>query len=224
MNCIDLRRDALAHPLRLAPEAQAHVDQCPACRAFVERQRELDAELYDTLRVPVPDGLADRILVAHGIRRRRAPWIWGIAATVVLAAGIATVAPVAFSGRALAGEALAHVAHEPEFLLKSVRYAPDMLPKELAAQGVRLASSLGEVTFAMPCPVASGTASHIVVATPQGKVTLLLMPGDGNRRRRAEMESDGMTAIALPAARGSIAIVAASRAQALAIENALILS
>ena len=78
MNCIDLRRDALVQPLRLAPEAQAHVDACPACRAFLERQRELDAELYETLRVPVPDGLADRILVAHGIRRRRAPWIWAI--------------------------------------------------------------------------------------------------------------------------------------------------
>ena len=36
------------------------------------------------------------------------------------------------------------------------------------------------------------------------------------------VEADGMTAIALPAARGSIAIVAQSRAQALAVESALI--
>jgi len=53
---------------------------------------------------------------------------------------------------------------------------------------------------------------------------LLLMPADATSRRRTLVESGGMTAIVLPAARGSVAIVAQSREQALAVENALIIS
>lgn len=224
MNCIDFRREALVQPLRLASNAQAHADACPACRGFLERQRELDAELYDALRVPVPDGLADRVLVAHGIRRRRAPWAWALAASIVVAAGIAVLAPPAFSGRALAGEAIAHVAEEPQSFRLVSAHSPDMLAKELASQGVQLARGLGQVTYAVLCPTSAGKARHLVVATAAGPVTLFLLPSDGTSRRRALVESEGMTAIALPAARGSIAIVASSREQALAVENALVLS
>lgn len=224
MNCIDLRRDALVQPLRLAPEAQAHVDACPACRAFIERQRELDAELFETLRVPVPDGLADRILVAHGIRRRRAPIAWAIAATLMVAAGLAVLAPPTFSGRALAGEAIAHVNHEPQAFRIVHRHPAALLPSELATQGVHLARALGEVTYATLCPTSAGYAHHFVVATAAGPITLLLLPADATSRRRTLVESDGMAAIVLPAARGSVAIVAKSREQALAVENALIIS
>jgi hypothetical protein len=224
MNCIDLRRDVLAQPLRLSGDAQQHVAECAACRAFVERQRELEAELHAALSVPAPDGLADRVLVAHGIRRRRAPWAWALAATIVLAAGILVIGRPHLSGRALAGEAIAHVHHEPHALRVVERQSPELLDRELAAQGVKLAGALGEVTFATLCPTAEGQALHLVVRTAEGPVTLLLMPTDPTRRRRTLVESDGMAAVALPAGRGSIAIVAATRAHALAVENALVLS
>jgi len=224
MNCIDLRREALAQPLRLGDQAREHMETCPACRAFVERQRELDARLYDALQVPAPDGLAERILVAHGIRRRRAPWIWGIAATIVAAVAISALVPAALSGRALAGEAIAHVHEEPQSFRLVSAHPPAMLASELGSQGVRLARTIGEVTYSTLCPMSTGKARHIVVNTPSGQVTLFLLPQDGTRRRRSLVESDGMTAITVPAARGNIAIVAKTREQALAVENALILS
>lgn len=224
MNCLEFRRESQAQPLRLVAEAQAHADECAACRAFLERQRSLDADLYEALRVPAPDGLADRILVAHGIRRRRAPWRWAVAATLVLAAGIATWAPPAYYGNALADEAIEHVMEEPQSFRIVLRHADDYLPSEFAAQGVRLARTLGDVTYAVLCPMSNGKARHVVVATREGPVTLFLLPSDGTQRRRTLVEGHGMTAIALPAARGSIAIVAPSRAQALAVEQALILT
>jgi hypothetical protein len=223
MNCIDFRREALAQPLRLSAPSQEHAAGCAACRAFLERQRQLDVELLDAVRVPVPDNLADRILVAHGLRDRRRPWGWAIAATVLLAAGIAWVPPF-FSGRSLASEAIAHVFHEPFALAAVDRHEPRVLDEGLASQGVRAAGALGQVTFATFCPSPAGRALHLVVTTPAGPVTLILYPSDGDRRRRALVESRGMTAILLPAARGSIAIVAPSRDQALAFESSLILS
>lgn len=221
MNCIDFRREALAQPLRLASEAGEHAAACEGCGAFLARLRELDAELHQAMSVPAPDGLADRVLVAHGIRRTRKPWAWALAASIVLAAGLAFLFPAALSGRALANEAIAHVIHEPQAFRLVSEHSAGMLSSELGGQGVRLARELGRVTYATLCPTSAGKAQHLVVSTPAGPVTLLLFPSDKTTRRRALVESEGYAAITLPAARGSIAIVAANREQALAVERVL---
>ncbi|MDQ3025774.1 MAG: DUF3379 domain-containing protein [Pseudomonadota bacterium] len=220
MNCLDFRREALAQPLRLADAAQQHADECPGCLAFLERQRSLDADLFDAMRVPAPDGLADRILVAQGIRRRGRPWGWALAATLVLAAGIAWLTQPTFSGRALAGEAIAHVIEEPQSFT-ATRPVSDDLASDLAAQGIKVAKALGHVTYVQLCPMGEARARHFVVATEAGPVTLLLIPADTTRRARALMHANGLAAIALPAARGSIAIVAATPEQALTVERSL---
>lgn len=224
MNCIDFRREALAQPLRLASAAGEHAAGCESCGPFLARLRELDAELHQAMSVPAPDGLADRILVARGTRRGRAPWTWAIAATILLAAGLAFLFPATISGRALADEAIAHVIHEPQSFRLVSEHSAGMLASELGSQGVRVARELGRVTYATLCPTSAGKAQHLVVSTSAGPVTLLLFPADKTTRRRALRESDGYAAISLPAARGSIAIVAASREQALAFESSLIIS
>lgn len=224
MNCIDFRREALAQPLRLAGAAGDHAAGCESCGPFLARLRELDAELHQVMSVPAPDGLADRILVARGTRRGRAPWAWAIAATILLAAGLAFLFPSTLYGRALAGEAIAHVIHEPQSFRLVSEHSAGMLASELGSQGVRVARELGRVTYATLCPTSAGKAQHLVVSTSAGPVTLLLFPGDKTTRRRALVESDGYAAVSLPASRGSIAIVAASREQVLAFENALIVS
>ena len=108
--------------------------------------------------------------------------------------------------------------HEPQSFRLVSEHSAGKLSSELGSQGVRLARELGRVTYATLCPTSVGKAQHLVVST------LLLFPSDKTSRRRALVESEGYAAISLPAARGSIAIVAASREQALAFENSLILS
>ncbi|MEO5677445.1 MAG: DUF3379 family protein [Usitatibacter sp.] len=220
MNCLDFRREALAQPLRLAIVARQHADECSECRAFLERQRSLDADLFDAMRVPAPDGLADRVLVAQGIRRRPRAWGWALAASIVLAAGLVAFVAPELAGRALAGEAIAHVKEEPQSFTIAQRHAPETLSTDLAVQGVRLARAL-EVTYAQLCPMGEVRARHLVVSTDAGPVTLLLLPDDTTRRNRAIREANGLTAISLPAARGSVAIVAANRESALAVERLL---
>ena len=216
MNCIDFRRDALAQPLRLGDLALAHASTCATCAVFHERQVQFDAELFEAMSVPAPDGLAERIVLAQGIRRRKQPWLWGAAAGLVLAAGLATLLPGYLSGNALAAEAIEHVAEEPQSFRLVTRHAAEFLPTELGRQGFRLGAALGEVTYTQLCPMHSGNARHMVVATAQGPVTLLLMPEDARASRRTVRESGGMAAITLPAARGSIAIVASNLQHALA--------
>jgi hypothetical protein len=222
MNCIDFRREALAQPLRLVTAASEHAARCDSCGPFLERLRELDAQLHQAMSVPAPDGLADRILVAQGLRGRRRPWLWAIAASAVLALSVGMLARPLLQGRELAGEALAHVAHEPQSFRLVTAHPAELLPNELAAQGLRLAKAVGEVTYATICPMDRGKARHLVVATAEGPVTLLLLAADPVKRGRSVVEGHGMTAISMPAGRGSIAIVARTRAQALAFESSLI--
>jgi hypothetical protein len=221
MNCLDFRRDILANPRQLAEAARAHSLECAGCRDFLDRQRDLDAELFAALQVPTPDGLADRILVARGLRPARPPWAWATAATIVLAVGIAWVGGSRIGGDALGREAIAHVIHEPQALSTAHAVANDMLPALLADQGMKAVVSLGQVSYATFCPMGERIARHLVVRTAEGPVTLLLMPDDPAGRRRALTEGDGLAALVLPAARGSVAIVAASSAQVLAVERAL---
>ena len=114
-----------------------------------------------------------------------------------------------------------HAEEEKESFRARQVAAPGFLQAVLADQGVRLAVSMGEVTYARLCPLAGNTARHIVITTPDGPVTLFLLPTDDQRRRRAEIATGGMTAIAMPAGRGSIAIVAANPELARALERAL---
>jgi hypothetical protein len=86
---------------------------------------------------------------------------------------------------------------------------------------LKTAIALGQVTYARICPMDGRTARHLVIRTGEGAVTLFLMPDDPNPRRRSSTQANGMAAITLPAAKGSVAIVAANMAQAAAIEQAL---
>lgn len=218
MNCIDFRRLVLANPRQPGEAERAHAGECAACRQYLERQRELDADLFAAMQVPPPDGLADRILVARGLRSRR--WLMPMAAALVMAVGVAIVWP-RIAGDPLGREAIAHVAHEPQAFTAAHAVPSDFLTAVMAEQGVSVARAIGQVTYATVCPMADKVARHLVVRTGAGPVTLFLFAEDATARRRTVTERDGMAAITLPAAKGSITVVAASLEAAMAVERSL---
>ena len=218
MNCIDFRRLVLANPRQPGDTERAHAAECAACRQYLERQRELDAELFSALQVPPPDGMADRILVARGLRTRR--WVMPMAAALLMAVGVAILWPRLSAGD-LGHEAIAHVAHEPQAFTAAYAVPNDFLPAVMAEQGVSLARPVGQVTYATVCPMGDGVARHLVVRTPAGPVTLFLFARDSRPRKRTVTESAGMAAITIPAAKGSITLVAANLEAAMALEKSL---
>jgi len=221
MNCLDFRRGVFANPRSLDEAALAHTKECATCREFLDRQRELDSDLYDALQVPAPDGLADRILVARGVRPAPRRWPWAIAASVVLAVAVGFAFRTYLDVDPLGQEAIQHVALEPQSFTEIDTVGNDFLPAILAKQGLKAAVALGQVTYTRICPMNGRTARHLVIRTAEGPVSLFLMPDDPKQRHRSLTEKGGMAAITMPARQGSIAIVASSAAQALAVENAL---
>jgi hypothetical protein len=220
VSCIEFRRLAQADPHHLTPPAREHLENCGACRAFVARQRETDEALSDALNaVPVPDGLAERILLETS-QAPRTPWTqWALAASVVMGLALALLLPWLRADTALARAALAHVEEEPQTLSAQQRVAADEIGQALASVGAHLHGDIGQVTYLGSCPLPGGEGKHLVVTSPLGRYSLILMPAPSTRRGRAE---DGThAAVAKPAARGTYAIVAGATPDLSRIEKLL---
>jgi hypothetical protein len=208
MNCLEFRRLALADPRRLPPVAAAHGKTCPACREFLARTMEDEAALEAALRVPVPRGLEARLLErpAGAVRRLRA---LAVAASLFLAAGIAVVA-VTTRPDPLALASIEFVVYEEAQTIVDAKPTDwQALARVAHEMGVSLPKQLGDMRYICVYPVAGRSAHHLVVATPLGKLTVLLTP-ERQLAARAVAAAHGLEAAVVPAARGFVAIVGSS--------------
>lgn len=220
MNCLDFRRLHQIDPQHLPTEAKQHLDTCAACQIFAARMGQVDTALRETLdSVPVPDGLADRILLRDEFAVNRNWRHWSIAAGVVLALGVALALPLLRGDASLARAALAHVEEEPDTLRARQQVSTQSVSDALATIGARLTGPIGEVTYLGSCALPGGEGKHLVVNSPHGRYSLILMPRQARARKTAEQ---GMhAAIAKPAARGTVAIVAGATPDIADIEKLL---
>jgi hypothetical protein len=212
MNCLEFHRQKLADPRRLSTQAQAHLRDCQACAAFAANVDETERVLERGLETPVPEGLADRILLrtrgALPARRR-----WAIAAGVVLASalGFRYFKDSAKPSDHYARLAIEHVVMEPESFTTVRNADPPALRTIVQDFGGTLKAPPGTIRYMRLCPVEDGTGWHIVFETPEGLATLILVPGKPLRATQSA-SAGGWNAMARPAGRGYYAIVTASPA------------
>jgi hypothetical protein len=208
MNCLEFRRTILADPRRLGVEAAAHAGECAGCKEFLARTLEEEALLGRALRVAVPEGVHARILDRTVAARNAVRWL-ALAASVLVAVAVAfAVGWTRNDELALAG--ISFVVHEeaqsitdatPTDWNALVRVARDM--------GLSLPEQLGEMHYVCVYPFSAGPAHHLLVKTPLGKVTVLLIP-DRPLAARGAGSAHGLNAAVLPAARGSVVIISDS--------------
>ena len=211
MNCLDVRRQILSNPVAVSSGARSHLHACPSCADFATRTLALDEELADALAVPVPSALTRRIVAealrSEGWQRRK---FVALTASAAIAAVIG--AGLVWSERddpmALAGIDFV-VEEEANAILFSSPPDPAMLRRVADVLRIDFPQQLGEIRYVGTCPFRGSIAHHIVATTPQGKVTLLLLPDQpvpGPRSASAR----GLRARVRPAGHGSIAMIAES--------------
>lgn len=175
MNCIQYRRSKLADARRSTPEALQHARGCPACMTFSRGADAFEQRLEAALLVPPPAGLAERVLRAHAVRARRSAWRFALAATILLVLGVfARLFLVSDAG--LAWAVAEHVLAEPEVLAANQPVAPEQLALAFARVGGSVNGTLLDVRYHGRCNLAGGTGEHLVVDTPLGKATVILLP------------------------------------------------
>lgn len=206
MNCFEFRRAILADPRRLASEAAEHAGECAGCKEFLARTLDEEALLARALRVAVPEGLHARILDRRAAGRSRVRWL-ALAASVLVAVTIAlAIGWTRNDELALAG--IDFVVFEEAQSITDATTPTDWnaLVRVAREMGVSLPEQLGEMHYVCVYPFSAGAAHHLLVKTPLGKVTLLLIP-DRALAARAAGAAYGLNAAVLPAAKGSILII-----------------
>jgi len=216
--CIEFRNAVGAEPARRDPVLLRHRLECRGCGEFARGIEQLDRSLAGALAVPVPEGLAHRVVLRATADAERRP-LRRLALTAV--AALALVAVGALLGRGwqqdplpLGAAVLAHAHHEPQsWQVGAVPVASTQLQGVLDRGEVRLldAARLGPVSYAHSCRFRGRQVPHLVVQSAAGPAMVLLLPGE---RLAAEQRfaEDGLRGLLIPVEDGSIAIVAAEGA------------
>jgi len=218
MNCLDFRREKLADPRRLSTEAQLHVRDCAPCAGFAREIDESEARLAEAFSVRVPEGLADRMLLARR-RTGRPRWApWALAAGVMLAAAVAWNQLQDSPAEHYARLAIEHVLTEPGFLTEVEAGAPAALRTAVEEFGGRINGPIGRIRVVKVCPAGDGRARHIVFETPAGLATLILVP-DKRVTSAAKANGKGLSALVQPAPRGHYVIVTDSQTATASVDR-----
>lgn len=216
MNCLDYRRLLLAGD-RESPEMQAHRAQCPACAELAREHEQFETDLRAGLEVPVPPAFEERLANAAGWRRRR---FLAAAAVAALAAGGGALLAL----RREDPLALACIDFVMKEEAKSIMMGAMPRAEAVAALAGTLPleriESVGSVRHVGPCPFNGETAYHVVLAVPQGKVTLLVMPRTLLPAGQHALH-EGLHARVIPLRSGSVGIVAADEALLNSVAGAL---
>jgi hypothetical protein len=218
MDCLEFRRQLGSDPHVSDPAARAHLDVCPGCRDAYSRAQALEARIAGALAIAVPEGLADRVLLAQlteARQRRRTKgfrfgWVaLAAAAALVIAVGVVVVRRESI-GPALPDLVIAHVdGHERDALnLRAPVPAADV-DHAFADRGITLKSVPEGISYVHKCPVGGLPTVHMVMPVddkPVGVVyvTRYRAPGVSN------FERSGWEGREVPIADGTLVMVGPS--------------
>jgi Protein of unknown function (DUF3379) len=216
MNCLDYRRLLAAGEPENA-EMKAHRLQCAACAAQWRDHAEFERALRSGLEVETPPGFEQRLRTAVVSSRRR---FLAAAGAAAVAAGLGAYAWVS-RDQPLALACIDFVMKEEA---KSIMMgAMPRAEAEAALAGTLPLSRIervGQVKHIGPCPFNGATAYHVVLAVPQGKVTLLVMP-EGKIGGGEKADHEGLYAMVVALRKGGFGVIGADRAVVNSVAGAL---
>jgi hypothetical protein len=201
MNCLDYQHQLQTEPQRVTPEMRSHVESCRTCAAWTEELHAFDARLKRALEINVPPA-RDLPLPRTQLPSRRL----ALAASVLGAVALATVAWLWFPRDTLAAEVVEHVEEEPQSWLGRDPISQDLLDGVLKRSAVNANFAPGTVTYARNCWFRGHLVPHLVVHDASGPVTVLILPSE-HVSRKVALEEDGFNGLILPARAGSIAVL-----------------
>lgn len=227
MDCLEFRRLIGFDPRVSERAAREHLDSCAFCSDAHARALTFEQRLGAALAVPVPLGLADRILLNQltGTRqrgratRRRATWFaLAAAASIAVAVGVVSLQRPASAG--LPDLVAAHVTSAAE---RDALHKQDTLPDAdirhaFADRGVRLASVPAGIAYVSECPVGPYRTVHMVMPHAGAPVSVVYVTAHrvGNT---ANFQRDGLQGREVPMGEGTLVMLAANADGFAAVEH-----
>ena len=204
-----------ADPHTVSPELAEHLAGCPDCAQFQREMTALDDNIRRALeKAPLsaaPPGATAATVTPitsapAGQRRKRASSWSGWA----LAAGVAAISMIAVwtlrPNDSLAHDVVAHIQYESKSWSSNEPVTAADVKETLAQAGVAIDMDSDKVMYAHSCLFRGHVVPHLVVSTPQGPVTVMVLPHESVKHRMSFHE-DGMSGVITPAPHGSLAVI-----------------
>ncbi len=212
MNSQDARRALLTDPRRISAE----LEQAIRADAGLIKLRQQLLNVNDKLAAAFGDvapvaGLADRIILRTRYRSRSI-WLGAVAASLLLV-GVLSVNVLRQEAESpLALAMLDHVIVSKEEMADNGNISAAATKSSLAQIGVAYRDVGYQVRHIGECEVAGRIGRHVVMNTPQGIVTFLIMPqGKGELASRRVMNKGLYQAVFVPQKKSAFGVVADNR-------------
>ena len=174
MNELEARRLLLSDPRHVSPELREAIAERPALADLRDELTQLDERVRDELtRAPLPDALADRMVLA--VRYRGIPKVR--LALAAAAAALAVALPLTFLPAY--GDEVAMLDHvrESAWELRDNAGVPGgVVRASLAEVGVDLADSAIRVRHLGHCVVAGREGRHFTIDGRDGVISFIVLP------------------------------------------------
>jgi hypothetical protein len=213
MNCLEFRRRLGSDPRSTVPEFVAHREECTHCAEAQAQALGFEERLERLLAVPVPDRLAERVLLRQNTaalaerRHGRRASLWRMAAVLALGVGVGSMWVVSGPVQALPELAVGHLAHEPYALMATATVELAEIRAQFAARDVGLADDPGQVNYLNLCRLGRQRALHMVVQTADGPVTVYYVVGRVDEAR-SSWQRGGLMGRSVPARDGTLVLLA----------------
>jgi hypothetical protein len=189
-----------AAPHELPPEVISHLAGCADCSRFRDETAALDGRLRSALELPLA-----QFRERGPPQLQRSPRRFALAASVVLGLLLVGGLWLLQPQPALAGEVAEHVLHEAGSWDMHDPLPPAAVSEVLRLAGVQFDSSM-PVVYAMACPFRGRRVPHLVVQTPAGPLTVMLLAHE-KVSASTEFSEQGYRGVLLPAGSGAVAVL-----------------
>jgi hypothetical protein len=180
--------------------------------SFWNEQKQLDKQFKQALKVDVPEDLASKLIWQQSADeftryKRRSRWYLAMAASVAFTGGIGLTMwyhqPLSIGGQALAHMQYAEMEHAHSLLPVDL----NMVNAKLASFGGSFSEMLDGVEVANYCHLSTVRSLHLIVDTPQGKMSVFVVPERGDISVPSEFEDSQYRGESIKLQRANVMIV-----------------
>lgn len=137
--------------------------------------------------------------------QRKSAWSgWALAASVAVASML--IVWLLRPTDSLAHDVVAHVEYESASWSSHEQISPAEVKEGLAEAGAVLDMSSDKIMYAHSCPFHGHIVPHLVVTTPSGPVTVMVLAHE-QVKHRMSFHEDGMSGVITPGPHGSLAVI-----------------
>lgn len=198
MDELEFRRRTIAQPNDLDKELLEFAKESSERQNFISDMKDFDKQIQDALDVPVPDNLAERILLNTSLKEKamqeeqatgdnvvnaRSRFKFdrvhlALAASFFVAIGAFFFSTEQHIAHEAGEHALTHVYHEITALEKTNAISLQSVNDKLALLGAHIEELPGKITYAMFCDFKGEKGLHLIFESDFGPMTVFIVPSE----------------------------------------------